>query len=448
MEHSSGQLLFAAIADDDTGASDLAGMLAEEGVRTLLVIDLPEEEDFARWIADYQAVILAIGTRSIAPQSAMERARQAVALFQPRRPRMYFLKYCSTFDSTAQGNIGPAMDALLDELNEDFTVAIPALPVNGRTTYLGYHFVHQQLLSDSPLRHHPLNPMTNANLVEFLGLQTKRRVGLLPFTVVESGVESLKREMRKLREEGVAIAIVDCLHDRHLETIAEAVADLRLITGGSGPGMKLPAIWRRRGWLSTPPMRPLQPFADARDSGCLIVAGSCSPATRAQNAWIARQGAPVHRLDARKMATGEIDVEAVVAATCEALASGRHCLLSTSSAPEEAQRTQAWGAERGMSAVAVGEAILRTLSGIVRRVTDSASPAGLIFAGGETSGAMCRRLELGALRVGRNIEPGVPLCFPLGGVRRPVALKSGNFGSEDFYGKALHAITRPTEYFT
>jgi uncharacterized protein YgbK (DUF1537 family) len=166
------ELLFAAIADDDTGASDLAGMLKEQDVETLLVIDLPNEAQLLDWSRGYQAVVLAVGTRSVAPELARQRTRAAIALLQIRQPQQFFIKYCSTFDSTPAGNIGPAIDAALTALNEEFTVAVPALPVNGRTTYQGYHFVHEQLLSDSPLRHHPLNPMTNANLVEWLSLQT------------------------------------------------------------------------------------------------------------------------------------------------------------------------------------------------------------------------------------------------------------------------------------
>ena len=181
------RLAFAAIADDDTGASDLAGMLAEQNLRTLLFIDLPEADRFMEWSQGYDAVVLAIGTRNLSPDDARERTRAALRLAQARDPRFFQLKYCSTFDSTPAGNIGPTIDAALDELAEDFTIALPALPVNGRTTYQGYHFVHQQLLSDSPMREHPLTPMTNPNLVDLLGRQTARRVGLAPYQEVEAG---------------------------------------------------------------------------------------------------------------------------------------------------------------------------------------------------------------------------------------------------------------------
>lgn len=177
-ERESSELLFAAVADDDTGASDLAGMFAEQNVRTLLVIDLPETERLTKWSRGYQAIVIAEATRNLAPEAAYERTREAIRLLENLRPRVFQIKYCSTFDSTGEGNIGATINAAMDALGEGFTIALPALPVNGRTTYQGYHFVHQQLLSDSPMRDHPLTPMTNPNLVNLLGQQTKRKVGL------------------------------------------------------------------------------------------------------------------------------------------------------------------------------------------------------------------------------------------------------------------------------
>ena len=228
-----GHLLFAAVADDDTGASDLAGMLAGQGLRTLLVIDLPEQKQLDEWSEGRHAVVMAEGTRNLTPAEARVRTRAAIQLLKRHEPRVFQIKYCSTFDSTPEGNIGPTIDTALEELNEDFTVALPALPVNGRTTYKGYHFVNRQLLSDSPMRQHPLTPMTNANLVEHLSTQTARRVGLAPYESVEAGAGELKRRFEALRADGVSIAIVDCLSDAHVETICRATADMRLVTGGS-----------------------------------------------------------------------------------------------------------------------------------------------------------------------------------------------------------------------
>src|SRR5215210_7006371 len=202
-----GRLLFGAVADDDTGASDLAGMLAEQGLRTLLVIDLPEQKQFDEWSAGQHAVVMAEGTRNLRPEEARARTRSAIRLLKSRDPRAFQIKYCSTFDSTPEGNIGPAIDAALEELDEEFTVALPALPVNGRTTYQGYHFVHERLLSDSHMREHPLTPMTDANLVAHLGRQTARRVGLAPYESVEAGAEELARRFERLRAGGVSVAV-------------------------------------------------------------------------------------------------------------------------------------------------------------------------------------------------------------------------------------------------
>ncbi len=444
----SGQLLFAAVADDDTGASDLAGMLAGQGVHTLLVLDLPSPTQFAEWTRGYQAVVMAEGTRNLAPAAAAERTRAAIQLLQTRRPRFFQLKYCSTFDSTPDGNIGPSINAALDELRENFTVAVPALPVNGRTTYQGYHFVHQQLLSDSSMREHPLTPMTNPNLVELLGQQTKRRVGLASYQAVQAGAGVLKKHLEDLRAGGVSVVLVDCLDDEHLENICRAVADLRLITGSSAFGMKLPAIWRERGLLTGESLLLTSLSSTAADKGCLLVAGSCSAVTLKQNVWAAEHGIMVRHLHPPRLLTGEVDRAEIVAEARGELGAGRHYLLATSSAADDVRQVQKWAAAGGVSVPALGGALADALAELVLEVVNGQSIGGLIVAGGETSGAVCRRLELGAMRVGRNIEPGVPLCHSLGRFRLPLVLKSGNFGSPDFYGKAVEAVALVGEYLT
>ncbi|HEX8351716.1 MAG TPA: 3-oxo-tetronate kinase [Pyrinomonadaceae bacterium] len=441
------RLLFAAVADDDTGASDLAGMLAEHDVRTLLVIDLPTDEQFLEWSEGYQAVVMAEGTRNVAPAAAYERTRAAIRILQARRPRLFQIKYCSTFDSTPEGNIGPSIDAALDELAEDFTVAVPALPVNGRTTYQGYHFVHGRLLSDSPMRQHPLTPMTNPNLVDLLGRQTRRRVGLASYADVEAGDGRLKERFQELRREGVAVALVDCLSERHLESICRAAEGLRLVSGGSGFGRWLPRIWRERGLIGeVDAPRPVPPDAAARAAGSLVVAGSCSEATRRQNEWFSGQGASISHVQPMELLGDDFDRAALVTRLQKEVARGRDCLLTTSGAPDDVRAAQDWAAGRGMTARELGEAVSDSLAGLVLRVLEGQPVGGLVVAGGETSGALCRHLKLGALRVGKNIEPGVPLCLSLGEFRLPVVLKSGNFGGEDFYGKALQAIARAGEY--
>ena len=440
------QLVFAAIADDDTGASDLAGMLAEQGVRTLLVIDLPDPTQFQAWSRDCQAVVLAEGTRNLDPATARERTVKALRLLQPQRPRVVQIKYCSTFDSTPAGNIGPTIEVALDELGEVFTIAVPALPVNGRTTRHGLHYVHGQLLSESPMRHHPLTPMTNANLVEWLQLQTRRKVGLASFEEVEAGAENLRRYFEQLRGQGVTIAIVDCLNDSHLETICQAAAGLRLVTGSSAFGIGMPAIWRANGWLAEPSTM-FEPSGAPKETGCLIVAGSCSEATRGQNRAFVAQGGSAIQIDPREILAETLNLERLAEQSMNALRAGQDCLIFTSDVPEQVRLVQAWGAQQGMSIPVLGEAIATKMAGLALEILRDLLPRGLIVAGGETSGAICRRLELGAFRVGRNIEPGVPLCFSLGRFQLPVVLKSGNFGGEDFYARASRAIARPQDWF-
>lgn len=440
------RLQFAAVADDDTGASDLAGMLAEHDVRTLLVIDLPTAEQFLEWSEGYQAVVMAEGTRNVAPDVAYERTRAAIRILQSRRPRLFQIKYCSTFDSTPEGNIGPSVDAALDELAEDFTVAVPALPVNGRTTYQGYHFVNGRLLSDSPMRQHPLTPMSNPNLVDLLGRQTRRKVGLAAYADVEAGAERLKERFQELRREGAAVALVDCLSERHLEVICRASEGLRLVSGGSGFGRWLPRIWRERGLTDGPGKPRPAPVQVTPGAGRLVVAGSCSEATRRQNGWLSGRGVSVSRVRPEELLGGVLDRGALVTRLQGELARGRDCLLTTSGGPDDVREAQVWASERGMTAGELGEAVSHSLAGMVLGVLEGQPVGGLVVAGGETSGALCRHLKLGALRVGKNIEPGVPLCLSLGRFRLPVVLKSGNFGGEDFYGRALEAIDRAGEY--
>ncbi len=433
------RIIFGSVADDDTGATDLAGMLADQDLRTVLVIDLPPAEDFAAWTRDCDAVIVSVASRAAPPQAAYERTRAAIRLLRTLEPRVLEIKYCSTFDSSAEGNIGPSIDAALDEMGESFTVALPALPVNGRTTYMGYHFVHQQLLSDSPMRHHPLTPMTNPNLVEHLQSQTRRKVGLAPHPVVRGGAGRIRQRFAELQKEGVAIAVLDCVSEEDLEALCEAVAELPLITGSSAPAIKLPGVWRRRGWW--------QPAADAgaapeerRGSGVLVVAGSCSEATRRQNAWLEAEGARVFTLPGELLAALCISAQELAAKVAEELTAGRTCLLRTAVTLEDVARVQQWAASQGKSATEVGEQISQNLAWLVQFMVAQYPPEGLIVAGGETAGTISRTLGLGALRVGKNIEPGVPLCHALGRVRLPVVLKSGNFGSTDFYSRARDAI--------
>jgi uncharacterized protein YgbK (DUF1537 family) len=456
--------LFASVADDDTGASDLAGMFADQGVRALLVLD-PSLLD-GGGLTPAEVIVLATASRALPKERAYDVTAEAVRRAAALGARSIQIKYCSTFDSTAEGNIGPSLDAALDALDERFTIAVPALPVNGRTTYLGHHFVKGQLLSDSPMRHHPLTPMTNANLVAHLQRQTARRVGLTPCPVVEAGPAAILDQWTELRAAGIEMAIVDCISESQAASIAEAAAGLRLISGSSVFGAQLPSVWRRRGWLSAPTDRLWDGLELDRGRGRLVAAGSCSVATAAQNAWIERAGATVLEADARDLAESgpglrradesvcptmqakDMQSGGAGASACQPilaqravveLAGGGTVLLKTHSTAEAIAAAQQWGAQRGWSPAELGMKIAAGLARLVAQIVAARTPEALICAGGETTGAICRALEIRGFAVGRNIQPGVPLCFPLEGLRVPMVLKSGNFGTEDFYGAAFQA---------
>lgn len=426
-------IVFAAVADDDTGATDLAGMLADRGMRPVMILDEPWREDFERWTRDVDAVVIGTASRSVESSAAYERTRRAVRLLETTDPSLLQVKYCSTFDSTPDGNIGMSIDAAMDEMDEPFTVALPAFPINGRTTYMGYHFIGQQLLSDSAMRHHPLNPMTNGNLVSHLQSQTKRRVGLISYPEVSHGASQVRERANQLRNDGVEIALVDCTSEADLKNACEGVSELRLVTGSSALGMCLPTSW--------PTSKPVYPKRRSGGRGFLVVAGSCSPTTRRQNAWLAAHHAVVITLEAMDLAAGTMP-DTALTPLCEELASGGTCLLQVSNDVHDVHHAFL---QQNKTELQAGENITRSLASFVRDVISLVRPEGLIVAGGETSSVLSRVLGFGALTVGPNIEPGIPVCVTLAGPALPVVFKSGNFGSEHFYRKAVETI-RSLEY--
>lgn len=393
----------AAIADDFTGGSDLAGMLFEQGVRTVLLFGngaIP---------GGYAAAVVCLKTRSIGAGEARALTRQALQRLSAQKPRQIQFKYCSTFDSTPAGNIGPVIDELMAALGTEYTVAVPALPVNGRTQYLGHLFVNGVPLNESPMRHHPLNPMTDSNLVRWLQRQTVRRVGLLALPEVRNG--------QFAAAPGVEVVVVDAIADEDLARIAEAVCDLPLITGGSGLGMKLPAVWRRRGLL--PPVQtPVKP-PPARP-GALILAGSCSAATLDQLSVWECGGYPAIAMNVGGL--GEPELERLERAARTELARRGVALIRSSALP--ACRVPGAAAD-------VEQAFAR----LAARLTPAVGR--LIVAGGETAGAVVDALGIHAVELTGILDPGVPALRTIGEPDLRLALKSGNFGSRDFFLKAL-----------
>jgi uncharacterized protein YgbK (DUF1537 family) len=430
--------LITAIADDDTGATDLAGMLTSQGLRTIVVLDDCEFDQLQEWSRSADAVIVGTASRSIPRQHAYDRTYRAAMTLLRLNPQLIALKYCSTFDSTPEGNIGASIDAAMDATGELFTVALAALPALGRTTYMGYHFVHDKLLSDSVLRHHPLHPMTNSHLPSHLQSQTRRRVGSVTYGDGRT-ISSITERLIALQTEGVEIALLDCIDEAHLERNVGAIAAMRLITGSSGWATALPKILRTRGLLG-PPATNLVPHRAEMGRGFLIVSGSCSDATRAQNRWMsAQEDCLAIHLDALALLDGTSNCDPAVATIDRALSAGRTCLLTTTEICDVA-KLHAKAAQIGLTPTRAGDRISTSLACLVKKIVSVTPPQGLIVAGGETSSALMRSLELGGLRVGPNIEPGVPVCVALAMPFLGLALKSGNFGSPEFFAHARSAI--------
>lgn len=409
------------IADDFTGATDLAGMLVRAGMRTVQMIGVPD----APLPAEFDAVVIALKSRTAPADAAVAESLAALRWLQEAGCRQFYFKYCSTFDSTERGNIGPVTDALMTVLNTTFTIACPAFPENRRTVFNGHLFVGDVLLNESGMQHHPLTPMADANLVRVLQRQTRRKVGLIGHDSVAAGAEAIKQKIGTLREQGIEIAIVDAISNDDLLQIGSACDDLPLVTAGSGIALGLPQHFRRDGMLAA------QSGADALPTITglrAVISGSCSTATQAQVAHMIGAGAPAFAIDPLKLA-GDDMVSAALAWAAPLVAHGPLLMYATA-APDSVKAVQAeLGAEH--AGALVEQALAAIAKGLV-----ALGVRQLIVAGGETSGAVVSALCVAGLRIGPQIDPGVPWTASLGDPPLALALKSGNFGSVDFFTKA------------
>jgi 3-dehydrotetronate 4-kinase len=421
-------VLLGAIADDFTGATDLCNTLVRRGMRTVQLIDVPGPGGA---VPDAEAVVVALKSRTIPAGEAVDRSLAALHWLQRAGARQILFKYCSTFDSTDAGNIGPVAEALMAALDTDFTLFCPAFPEAGRTIYKGYLFVGDVLLSESGMRDHPLTPMRDPSLVRVLQRQSRGRVGLVQQAAVTRGAAAIREAFAALRREGFAQAIVDAIEDRDLEAIGEAAADFKLITGGSGIALGLPENFRRRGLLGSGAADTLP----AISGPAAVLSGSCSTATLAQVAYM-RERAPVFTIDAIAAAEGGVVPEAL--AWAKPLLGDRPILISATATPDKVAEAQSrLGRERA------GAVVEETLAAIARGLAD-AGVRRLVVAGGETAGAVVQALGVTGLRIGRQIDPGVPwtvsLPGSLGGPVLALALKSGNFGGPDFFLRAFSML--------
>ncbi len=415
--------LLGCIADDFTGATDLASMLVGRGMSTVQLIGVPEPGDT---MPDAAAIVVALKSRTTPAGDAVRESLAALAWLRDAGCRQFLFKYCSTFDSTEAGNIGPVADALVDALDCGFAIACPAFPTNGRTVYQGHLFVGAALLNESGMQDHPLTPMRDANLVRVLSRQTTGGVGLVPFATVESGAGAVRSALSALKEQGRRYAIVDAVTDAHLLAMGEAVANHALVTGGSGVAMGLPDNFRRAGLLQDAEAGAL-PHVPGHAA---VLAGSCSRATLFQ-IGAARDRMPTLELDA--LATPD-----AAALTRQALdwasdkLSDTPLLIAASAPPDKVAALQAkFGREA--AGTLVEDAMSRIAQGLV-----AAGVRRMVVAGGETSGAVVGALGVKRLAIGREIDPGVPWTRAEGaGPPLLLALKSGNFGGRDFFANAF-----------
>jgi uncharacterized protein YgbK (DUF1537 family) len=414
--------LLGCIADDFTGATDLANTLTREGMSTVVLLGVPRG-GFKMPEAD--AAVVALKSRSNPALDAVRMSLEALDWLRRAGVRQYFFKYCSTFDSTDAGNIGPVADALLNELRESFTVVCPAYPTNGRTVYNGHLFVNGQLLSESSMRNHPLTPMTDSLLTRVLQRQTGGRVALLDGDVVDRGEDAIFAGLQALRMQGYRYAVVDALSDRHLVEIGAACRDMTLLTGGSGLALGLPANYRARKRLHRAPAE-----TELNNEGhAAVIAGSCSAATLRQVAAMRAQCEAFVVDPLRTPDSAEAAAEA--AAWARSRLGGKPLLVYSSADPSTVAALQAkLGREHA------GSWFERTLAEVARRLVDL-GVGRLVVAGGETAGAVVGALGIEGLRIGPEIDPGVPWTTSLSTPPLDLALKSGNFGSDDFFLKAF-----------
>ena len=429
-------LLLGCIADDFTGATDLANNLVRSGMRVVQTIGVPTEP----LLEPVDAVVVALKSRNLPPHEAVAQSLAALHWLQAQGAGQFYFKVCSTFDSTPQGNIGPVTEALMDALETDFAVVTPAFPDNGRTVFKGHLFVGDMLLSDSGMRDHPLTPMTDANLVRVMQAQSSRRVGLIDHAVVASGEGAIRARIAQLRAQGVGLGVADAVSNADLFHLGAALNTARLMTAGSGLAIGLAQNFGIKPSAAASKLPAAQGLK-------AIISGSCSLATNRQVLDFSQAGHASLALDPLRMATG-VDVAAEALAWAEPrlanLANGP-LLIYSSADPLTVQAVQ-----RQLGVADAGALVEETLARIARGLVERGVRQ-LVLAGGETSGACVQALGIERLRIGGQIDPGVPWCHafidggsadatPTGGLH--LALKSGNFGGDDFFTKAFAVLAK------
>ncbi|MEZ9424673.1 3-oxo-tetronate kinase [Vibrio lentus] len=413
-------MLLGVIADDFTGATDIAGFLVENGMRTIQLNGIPTGD----FDAAADAVVISLKSRSCPVDEAITDSVTALKWLQSQGCQQFYFKYCSTFDSTAEGNIGPVTDALLAELGESFTMVCPALPVNGRTVYNGHLFVFGELLSDSGMRNHPVTPMTDSSVVRMMDAQSEGVSGLVNFQTIEQGSDSVIARFEELKSQGNRYAVVDAFNSEHLVTLGQAAKSLKLITGGSGLAAGIAKNWTEH----------LVDQSDAKLAGSpvkaptVVFSGSCSVMTNQQVAAY-KQLAPHFAIDVKAcLSNGQYANEVFDWVMTNSQGDFAPLVYATADAAELKAIQEEYGAQ------ASSHAVEQFFSQLAIKLQQH-GVKNFIVAGGETSGVVTQSLAVKGFHIGPQIAPGVPWVKSVEG-ELSLALKSGNFGDESFFAKA------------
>ena len=417
------EMLLGVIADDMTGATDVALMLNRSGMRTVQVIGVPREEAA---LPEADCVVVALKSRTNPVEEAVADSIAACEALLKAGAKQILFKYCSTFDSTAKGNIGPVADALMQRLDTDRAIVCPAFPANGRSIYQGYLFVGPLPLHESSMKDHPLTPMRDSSLVRLMEAQSAHEVGLVDYATVLEGTGAVRKRFDALAAAGRRYIVTDALTNADLTTLGEAVADHKLLTGGSGIAMGLPENFRKAGAL---PQREAPQEIKAPEGRAGIISGSCSTATRGQIKAALEAGFPALKVDPLALVSGEQTAEKLASWALEQTADNPFLLYSSDDPAEVAAVQEELGRERA------GETVEQAFAEIARRIV-AGGVSRLLVAGGETSGAVVQGLGIATLEIGPEIDPGVPWTRAVGGKELVIALKSGNFGAPNFFIKA------------
>jgi len=411
------------IADDFTGAADIAGVLVAAGFKTTICIGVPpqERENFSQTCAA-DALIVALKTRTAPLSQALGQTRQAWDFLRHQGATQYYFKYCSTFDSTPKGNIGPVLDLMADLTGAKKVPVVPSYPVNRRNVFRGYLFVGDVLLSESPMRHHPLTPMDDANLVRFLAQQTRRGVGLVAIENVHQGAAAIEKAMDELGNH-IQHVVMDAIEEGDLAHIAAACTNLPFLSGGAA----------LVGHFSGPHKGRARTLCQKKAAPQVMLVGSASDATREQLRMAAQTGISCFKLDIATLLQDPALYSGEVFSWIRQQWShaGQEIPLIIHSAEFIDERSIRKEREEGYGAA---DAVEKSFAALARHLFD-AGQRDFVVAGGETSGTIVEALQVSHIEIGQDIAPGVVwTCgYTHDGQTLNLALKSGNFGGRNFF---------------